>query len=62
MFQNSGKPSVLTEKYGEAILKFEQTSHTVILGSYFIKYLKAAKLEGDIAKYKVNQEHRLSRT
>ncbi|KAI5717848.1 hypothetical protein M8J77_012296 [Diaphorina citri] len=52
MFQNSGKPSVLTEKYGEAILKFEQTSHTVILGSYFIKYLKAAKLEGDIAKYK----------
>ncbi|KAI5695392.1 hypothetical protein M8J75_015865 [Diaphorina citri] len=52
MFQNSGKPSVLTEKYGEAILKSEQTSHTVILGSYFIKYLKAAKLEGDIAKYK----------
>lgn len=53
-FQNSAQPSQLTNQYGDAILKLEPNSHTVILGSYYIRYLKNAKLESEINKYKVS--------
>ncbi|KAL1450517.1 hypothetical protein WDU94_002870 [Cyamophila willieti] len=51
-FEDSLAPPVLTQQFGAAILKLEPNYHTIILGSYFIRYLRVAKLDSDIPKYK----------
>uniref|UniRef100_A0A8D8V396 eIF-2-alpha kinase activator GCN1 n=1 Tax=Cacopsylla melanoneura TaxID=428564 RepID=A0A8D8V396_9HEMI len=51
-FEDSLAPPVLIQQFGDALLKLEPNYHTIILGSYFIRYLKSAKLDSDIPKYK----------